>query len=80
MNSRNPNQVQEYDSLVQVDLQLNWDVGDSGFGFTLGGNNVFDEQPQPADFGVCCGLIVRTSTLIDWQGPFWYLQGRFRWQ
>ena len=80
MNSRNPSQVQEYDPLVQVDLQVTWEIGDSGFGLTLGGNNVFDEQPEPAEFGVCCGLVVRTGTLIDWQGPFWYLQGRFRWQ
>jgi iron complex outermembrane receptor protein len=79
MNSRNTSQVQKFDSLVQVDAMLNWEFGDGRYSLTLGGNNLFDEQPDPAEFGVCCGLIVRTSSLIDWQGPYYYVQGRFHW-
>ena len=43
------------------------------------GNNIFDQQPEPAEFNVCCGLVVRTSSLVDWQGPYYYVSGRFRW-
>ena len=79
VNSRNVNQIQSYDSLVQVDVVVDWAFGDGRFGITIGGNNVFDEQPAPAEFGVCCGIIINRNSLIDWQGPFYYVRGRLRW-
>ncbi len=79
MNSRNPSQIQEFSALVQTDVTLNWKSVDDRYGLTLGGNNVFDEQPDPAEFGACCGFVVFRSSLMDWQGPYYYLQGRVRW-
>jgi len=74
-----PTQIQDYDSLWQVDFNLNWDLADGRYSIMLGGNNVFDQQPDPAEFGNCCGIIVNLGSVMDWQGPFYYLRGTFRW-
>lgn len=79
VNSRDPNQIQNYSSVFQTDAMLMWDFNNGKYGLSFGGNNVFDAQPDPAEFGICCGLVVRTETLIDWQGPYHYLTGRVRW-
>ncbi len=39
----------------------------------------FDKQPDPAEFGICCGGIVPLGSVMDWQGPNYYLRGNFRW-
>jgi outer membrane receptor protein involved in Fe transport len=78
IDTRGTTQVQKMDSVIQVDAMLTWEFDDGKYGLTLGGNNIFDEQPDAADFGVCCGLIVRTSSLVDWQGPYYYVTGRIR--
>jgi len=77
--TRNPGTFQRYDPLVQVDVSVQMQFRDGRYQLALGGNNIFDAQPDPAEFGVCCGLIVRTAELMDWQGPFWYLRGAVRW-
>ena len=78
-NRQSPGTFQHFDALVQVDTALTWDLDDGTYSVTVGGNNIFDEQPDPAEFGICCGGIVSTSSLMDWQGPFYYLRANFRW-
>ncbi len=76
---RNAGTFQKYDALVQVDTTLTWSVDDGRYSVTVGGNNIFDEQPDAAEFGICCGAIVSGGSLMDWQGPFYYVRGNFRW-
>lgn len=78
-NGFNPGQFQEFGDLVQVDMMLNWNFYDGRYAITVGGTNIFDEQPAPAEFEICCGGIVRFDTVMDWQGPFYYVRGSFRW-
>ena len=47
--------------------------------FQVCGNNIFDEQPDAAEFGICCGGIAPLGSVMDWQGPYYYLRGNFRW-
>jgi len=47
---------------------------------TLGGNNVFDAAPDaPAGFFDCCGRLNDTTSVMDWQGPYYYIRGVFSW-
>ena len=78
-NSQDPTEFQEYDTLIQVDALLQLGFADSRYRLTVGANNIFDALPDPAQFGVCCGLIVSRGSLVDWQGPFYYLRGEFHW-
>lgn len=78
IDTRGTTRTQKMDSVIQVDTMLTWEFDDGKYGLTLGGNNIFDGQPDAAEFGVCCGLIVRTSSLVDWQGPYYYVTGRIR--
>ena len=77
--SRNPANIQAFGSLVQVDANLTWDLSDGRYSVTLGGNNVFDKQTDQAKYGHCCGAVVRRDSVMDWQGPYYYLRGVFRW-
>lgn len=38
---------------------------------TLGVMNMFDAVPDPARFEACCGRIVRSDSLVPWQGPYY---------
>ena len=76
---RIPGTIQKFDPLVQVDTNLTWAIDDGRYSVTVGGNNIFDEQPDPSEFGLCCGGIVNPGSLMDWQGPFYYVRGNFRW-
>jgi len=78
-NSRSPGTFQKYDALVQVDTTLTWDLDDGRYSLTVGGNNIFDKQPDPAEFRICCGGIINPGSLMDWQGPFYYVRANFRW-
>jgi iron complex outermembrane receptor protein len=72
-------QFQDMSGDVYWDVDLNWDVNDA-LSVTFGGNNVFDASPDPRpDFINCCGRIVDTNSVMDWQGPYYYVRGVFRW-
>jgi iron complex outermembrane receptor protein len=75
----NPGRFQHYDPLIQVDATVQMRIADDRYRVILGANNIFDVQPDPAQFGVCCGLVVRRGELMDWQGPIYYLRGTIRW-
>jgi iron complex outermembrane receptor protein len=61
------------------DFDVTWDVNDA-LSVTLGGNNIFDEYPgPPPSFRTCCGEPVHTSTVMGWQGSYYYVRGAFMW-
>jgi iron complex outermembrane receptor protein len=77
--SRDLSQVQDMSGDIYWDLDLTWDVNDT-LSVTFGGNNILDASPDPQpDFLVCCGRSVDTSSVMDWQGPYYYVRGVLRW-
>lgn len=77
----NPSLTQKADMSGDVywDLDVTWDATDV-LSLTLGGRNVFDAGPddQPA-FRTCCGIVAHEGSVMDWQGPYYYLRGIFSW-
>jgi iron complex outermembrane receptor protein len=71
--------VQDMSGDVYWDLDVTWDASES-ISVTLGGNNIFDAGPdqQPAWWS-CCGITVDESSVLDWQGPYYYIRGVFNW-
>ena len=79
LTDRSHSEFQEMSGDVYWDLDLTWDVNDA-LSVTFGGNNVFDASPDPPpDFLDCCGRTTDTGSVLDWQGPYYYLRGVFRW-
>ncbi len=69
---------QDFDGLTQFDFDITWDLSDT-YRLTIGGNNVFDELPDAGISEVCCGRIVRSDSVVDWQGPLYYIRGAISW-
>ena len=46
-------------------------------------DNIFNEFPDPPSdiifFSACCGQVYDTSTVMDWQGSYYYVRGVLRW-
>jgi len=81
LSNRSVDQFQEMSGDVFWDVDLNWDVSEA-LSVTFGGNNIFKAGPDPApdlDFWPCCGRPTHPATVLDWQGPYYYLRGVFRW-
>ena len=72
-------QFQDMSGDVYWDVDLTWDINDA-ISVTLGGNNIFDAAPdaQP-DWFRCCGITAHTASVMDWQGPYYYIRGIFSW-
>ena len=72
-------QVQDMSGDAYWDIDLTWYANDA-ISVTLGGNNIFDTAPdtQPSWF-TCCGITVHTASVMDWQGPYYYIRGIFSW-
>ena len=65
--------VQEYDPLVQVDLEGRYNITEMT-NVSVGGRNVFDKYPEKDQLGdYCCGAIYASDTVVDWQGSFYYM-------
>lgn len=66
---------QTYGAVYVTDLKLSYTL-DSGLGFTLGGNNIFDEYPDENEIGNSRGGTLETSPggelLVDSPGVFTY--------
>jgi iron complex outermembrane receptor protein len=79
VNPRNVNQVQDMSGDVYWDADVTWNASDA-ISVTLGGRNLFDAAPdqQPAFF-TCCGTVAHQSSVMDWQGPYYYIRGIFSW-
>jgi iron complex outermembrane receptor protein len=73
------NRFQDMSGAVYWDVDFTWDVNDA-ISVTLGGNNIFDAAPddQPT-WWRCCGIAAHTSSVMDWQGPYYYLRGVLSW-
>ncbi len=72
-------QVQDMSGDVYWDLDVTWDASDA-LNVTLGGRNIFDAAPDPQpSFFTCCGITAHESSVMDWQGPYYYVRGVFRW-
>ncbi|MEM6653908.1 MAG: TonB-dependent receptor, partial [Pseudomonadota bacterium] len=63
--------TQEFDPVVQFDLEGTYDINDI-FSITVGARNIFDQYPDEGDFEVCCGRIYRSDSIVDWQGGYYY--------
>lgn len=72
-------QVQDMSGNVYWDLDITWEVRDA-FSVTLGGQNIFDAAPDPQpSFFTCCGITAHESSVMDWQGPYYYVRGVLSW-
>jgi len=79
LTDRSHSQFQDMSGDVYWDLGLTWNVSDT-VSLSFGGNNIFDASPDPApDFADCCGVITDTGSVLDWQGPYYYLRGVLKW-
>ena len=66
--------VQDFDPVVQFDLEASYEVND-GLTIAAGARNVFDEYPAEGQIGeTCCGRIYRSDSIVDWQGGYYYLR------
>lgn len=72
-------QIQDMSGDVYWDLDVTWDASDA-LSVTLGGTNIFDAAPDPQpSFFTCCGITAHESSVMDWQGPYYYIRGIFNW-
>ncbi len=75
-----PLSIQSLDAVAFFDLEANWQLNDN-WRFTLGGRNIFDEYPDKtdriaSDNDFCCGRTYQSSSVVPWQGGYYY--GRIR--
>ncbi len=64
--------VQTYGSEIQFDLEATYHISES-LSLSAGARNIFDEYPDPDTTGdECCGAIYRASSIVDWQGGYYY--------
>ena len=79
LTDRSLSQVQELSGKVFWDADITWDVSEA-LSLTFGGDNIFNEFPDPApDFSSCCGIIYDPGTVMDWQGSYYFVRGVIRW-
>ena len=79
VNPRNTDQVQDMSGDVYWDADLTW-VANDALRISLGGRNLFDAEPdQQPSFFACCGITVHTDSVMDWQGPYYYIRGVLSW-
>jgi iron complex outermembrane receptor protein len=72
-------QVQDMSGKVYWDAEVTWDVNDQ-VRLTIGGNNIFNEFPDLApSFDACCGVVYDTSSVMSWQGSYYFVRGVIRW-
>ncbi len=79
-----PLSIQSLDAVIFFDLEANWQLNDN-WRFTLGGRNIFDEYPDrvdriASDNDFCCGRIYQSSSVVPWQGGYYYGRVTFNYQ
>lgn len=63
------------------DADVSWAVNDATT-ITIGGRNLFDEYPDPPaplGFSACCGRLYDSTSVMSWQGSYYYVRGHLRW-
>jgi len=72
-------QFQDMSGDVYWDLDVTWAARDT-LSITFGGRNIFDASPDPQpSFWACCGMTAHESSVMDWQGPYYYVRGVLNW-
>ena len=61
----------QWDAHVQFRPWPNYQV-------TASVTNAFDAEPDRAQFEACCGRVVRSDSLVPWQGPYYSLKITYR--
>ncbi|MCY3541138.1 MAG: TonB-dependent receptor [Gammaproteobacteria bacterium] len=69
--------IQTFSSKWQLDAHVEFNLKQN-FTVTAAVTNVFDAVPDTAQFEACCGRIVRSDSLVPWQGPYYSLTMRYR--
>ncbi len=73
-----PFKIQNFSATWFWDMEAAYQFTDA-FRATIGGRNVFDEYPDKVDRSVngndyCCGRMYQSSTIVPWQGGYYYLR------
>lgn len=69
--------IQTFSTKWQWDAHLKFKVKEN-YEVTTSVTNLFDVVPDSAEFEACCGRIVRSDSLVPWQGPFYSLSIRYK--
>ena len=69
--------IQTFSSKWQLDAHVEFNLKQN-FTVTAAVTNAFDAIPDVAQFEACCGRIVRSDSLVPWQGPYYSLTMRYR--
>jgi iron complex outermembrane receptor protein len=69
---------QNFGAVTQFDFDVTWDLSDT-YRLTIGGNNIFNDLPDVAISEACCGRIYASGSVMDWQGPQYYVRGTINW-
>jgi len=71
--------IEDMSGKVFWDADVTWDASDT-LSLSFGGNNIFDEYPDfTPSFNSCCGQVYDTSSVMSWQGSYYYVRGVLRW-
>ncbi len=75
-----PLSIQTYDPVVFVDLEGSWQINEA-LRLSVGARNLFDEYPDPvdrvaSDNDYCCGRVYASTSVVDWQGGYYYARLR----
>ncbi|WP_078083476.1 TonB-dependent receptor plug domain-containing protein [Microbulbifer mangrovi] len=66
-------EIQDYSSVVQVDLEGKYHLTEAT-NVSVGGRNIFDEYPDEDMLGdYCCGAKYPSDSIVDWQGSYYYM-------
>lgn len=68
--------IQTFSSKWQLDAHIEFNVKEN-YTITAAVTNAFDAVPDRAQFEACCGRIVRSDSLVPWQGPYYSLTIRY---
>lgn len=68
--------IQTFSSKWQLDAHMEINVKEN-YTITAAVTNAFDAVPDQAQFEACCGRIVRSDSLVPWQGPYYSLTIRY---
>ncbi len=68
--------IQDFDSTLFFDLEVNWQINDN-WRVAVGGRNLFDEFPDrtdrvASDNDNCCGRAYVSGSIVPWQGGYYY--------
>ncbi len=69
--------IQEFNAKWMCDAQVKFPIHDH-YEISFSATNIFNARPDTAQFEACCGRIVRSDSLVPWQGPYYSLRFKYR--